>query len=89
MRSTDAVQPTWKAIKSAARNVPGGNEVQLEDVQTMADLCPDVVILRDPHQYAFLAYPSALLLISKYALFMFDLLLATHKSAHPTLPAFL
>ena len=45
------IQPTWKAIKSAAVNLPGGNEVQLEDVQTMADLCPDVVILRDPQQY--------------------------------------
>ncbi len=29
---------------------PGGEEVQLEDVQLMADLCPDVVILRHPHQ---------------------------------------
>ncbi|KAL0027014.1 hypothetical protein WJX79_008750 [Trebouxia sp. C0005] len=27
-----------------------GEEVQVEDVQTMADLCPDVVILRDPQQ---------------------------------------
>lgn len=25
----------------------------MEDVQTMADLCPDVVILRDPHQSVF------------------------------------
>ena len=44
------VQPTWKAIKSAAVNLPGGDEVQLEDVQLMADLCPDVVVLRDPQQ---------------------------------------
>ncbi|KAA6422290.1 MAG: hypothetical protein FRX49_07760 [Trebouxia sp. A1-2] len=44
------IQPTWRAIKSAAANVPGGEEVQVEDVQTMADLCPDVVILRDPQQ---------------------------------------
>ncbi|KAL3163301.1 hypothetical protein ABBQ32_009693 [Trebouxia sp. C0010 RCD-2024] len=44
------IQPTWQAIKSAARNVAGGQEVQLEDVQTMAELCPDVVILRDPQQ---------------------------------------
>ena len=43
------LQPTWRAIKSAAASVPGG-EVQVEDVQTMADLCPDVVILRDPQQ---------------------------------------
>ena len=47
------MQPTWKAVKSAARNVPGGEQVQVEDVQTMADLCPDVVILRDPQQYGF------------------------------------
>ena len=45
------MRPTWKAIESTARNVPGGEEVQAEDVQTMADLCPDVVILRDPPQY--------------------------------------
>ncbi len=44
------LQPTWRAIKSAAASVPGGEEVQVEDVQTMADLCPDVVILRDPQQ---------------------------------------
>ncbi len=46
------LQPTWRAIKSAAASVPGGEEVQVEDVQTMADLCPDVVILRDPQQCA-------------------------------------
>lgn len=48
--TADEVQPTWQAIKSAAKNVPGGQEVQLEDVQAMADLCPDVVILRNPQQ---------------------------------------
>ena len=52
------MQPTWKAIKSAAANVPGGAEVQLEDVQIMADLCPDVVILRDPQQYVSVTYKA-------------------------------
>lgn len=52
------MQPTWKAIKSAAANAPGGAEVQLEDVQTMADLCPDVVILRDPQQCVSVTYKA-------------------------------
>ena len=43
------LQAGWRVLQDGTKNMlPAGETMQLEDVQNMAELCPDVVTLRDP-----------------------------------------
>lgn len=43
------MQATWHNVKKAVRSMPGIEVAHLNDVETMADLCPRVVIVRNRH----------------------------------------
>ncbi len=44
------IQAAWCTVKAAVRDIPGAQDAQLGDLQTMAELCPRVVVVRDPTQ---------------------------------------
>lgn len=42
-----ALQATWRSVRAAVRDLPGGADAQAADVEAMAALVPSVVLLRD------------------------------------------
>jgi hypothetical protein len=42
----NALQPSWRAVAAALPSMPGGADICLADVELMARLAPDVLILR-------------------------------------------
>lgn len=43
------LQAGWRVLQDGTKNMlPADETMPLEDVQNMAELCPDVVTLRDP-----------------------------------------
>ena len=40
------LQPSWRAVAAALPSMPGGADICLADIELMARLAPDVLILR-------------------------------------------
>lgn len=39
------VQPTWRTMRASVQQLPGGEDATLQDLELLAALCPDVVML--------------------------------------------
>lgn len=50
IQSSCPMQATWSTVKKSVLDLHGGSDARIEDVVAMAELCPEVVSLRDRHK---------------------------------------